>query len=213
MRGRTAADESTRTSGGVDGGAGPVICGNGSTRASARRIVRGGAIVVQPLEDRRLLDLPPQRQLPGQLQQHRAGDPRGREPERGACEHPADRVEQPQRRDEGDPAAHERARHAGDRLEERRTDERPGEGRERRVRRPRAAGEDVRREPRAEQRAGHEAGERQRGRHQPAAEPRERGQRDDRERDPVDARHPEQVGRARADPCAVGRYTLPRPGA
>ena len=42
---RTAADESARVSGGVDGGAGPAIDGNGSTRANARRTVRGGTIV------------------------------------------------------------------------------------------------------------------------------------------------------------------------
>jgi hypothetical protein len=41
----TAAEERTRVSGGTEGGAGPAICGNGSTRAKARRTVRGGAIV------------------------------------------------------------------------------------------------------------------------------------------------------------------------
>ena len=41
----TAAEESTRRSGGTDGGAGPAICGKGSTRANARSTVRGGAIV------------------------------------------------------------------------------------------------------------------------------------------------------------------------
>ena len=42
---RTAADESARLSGGVFGGAGPAIDGNGSTRANARRTFRGGTIV------------------------------------------------------------------------------------------------------------------------------------------------------------------------
>ncbi len=73
-------------SGGTDGGAGPAICGNGSTRANARRTVRGGAIVVQALEDQRLLHLGAQLRLAGQLQQHGARDPDDREPERGAGE-------------------------------------------------------------------------------------------------------------------------------
>ncbi len=42
---RTRADWRARVSGGVAGGAGPAIDGNGSMRLNARRTERGGAIL------------------------------------------------------------------------------------------------------------------------------------------------------------------------
>ena len=94
----TDAEASTRRSGGSDGGAGPAIDGNGSTRANARRTVRGGAIVFSRC---RILDCCTSSRrfgLAGELEEHRARDPDDHEPERRAGGEPADRVEHPQRR-------------------------------------------------------------------------------------------------------------------
>ena len=87
------------------GGAGPAICGNGSTRASARSTVRGGAHVVQAVQDLRLLHLGAQLRLARDQEQGGPGDPDEREPERRAGDEPADRIEQPQRRDHREPTA------------------------------------------------------------------------------------------------------------
>ena len=166
-----AAEESARVSGGVDGGAGPAIGGNGSTRLSARSTVLGGAMRVQPLQDRAsCCTSRAQLRLARELQQHGAGDPDEREPERGAGDEAAERVEQPQRRDRrASAAARERP---GDRRRPPAAalapTSAPTSADERRVRRARAAVQEVRREPRAEHRAGREPGERERGRDQPA---------------------------------------------
>ena len=156
-RARTAADASARSSGGVVGGAGPAICGNGSTRASARSTVRGGA---SSFSRRRIVDCCTSARSfvwPGSCSSDGAGDPDEREPERGAGDQAADRVEQPQRRDHRQTAARERTGDAGDRLEQRGADQRADEPGERRVGRAGAAVQQVRAQAGADDRAGRRA--------------------------------------------------------
>ena len=145
--------------------------GNGSTRASARSTVRGGAISFSRCRIVELLHLGAQLRLARDQQQRGAGDPDEREPERRAGDEPAERVEQPQRRDHGQPAARDRAGEARDPLQQRRADERPDEPGQRRVRRAGAAVQKVRRDARADQRAGDEPAERERGRDSPRRSP------------------------------------------
>ena len=131
-----------------------------------------------------------QLRLAGELQQHRAGDPDERQPERGAGDESADRVEQPQRRDHGQPAARERARDARDPLQQRRADQRadePGERRVRASRRRRAASAARARAPISAPAASppNESAVATSPRRSPDSAPSA----GDRERDPVDARH------------------------
>ena len=202
-------------SGGVRGAAGPVICGNGSTRSSARRTVRGGASSFSRCRIDGALYLPAQTRLAGQLQQHRADHPDDREAVGRAREQAAEGVEHPKRRDHREAAARERSEHPRDDAEDTRADQRADETRDRRIGRPGAAVEDVRRRARAENRTGREAAERERRCDQAAAQPVQGGERSDRERDPIDARHREPFGGPETDPCSVppSRYTAARSGA
>ena len=139
------------SSGGVDGGAGPAIDGNGSMRASARRTVRGGTISFSRCDDRRALHLAAQRRLAGQLSstaRRRPRRSRGRARRRRAGRR-SSRAAAAAGSPQSPPRANEPAT-TRDRLEERRTDERADEPGERRVRRARAAVQDVRREARAD---------------------------------------------------------------
>ncbi len=186
---RTPGERSTRESGGVVGGAGPAICGNGSTRARARNTVRGGATsfrrcrIVDCCTSVRSLD------SPGIKSSAAPGDPDEREPEPGAYDEAADRIEEPQWRDDGQPAARERARRTRRPLQQRGADQCPDQAGKRRVRGIGSAVQEMRRDARADQRAGDQPAERERGRDQSAAEARERTKHHDRGRDPVDARH------------------------
>ena len=80
-----------------------------------------------------------------------------------------------------------------DRLEQERADRSASEPCERRIRRGRAAGEEMRREPRADDRPDDDAGQRQRARDQPFLEPQQSRDRDEGERDPVDRGHAPQA--------------------
>ena len=90
---------------------------------------------------------------------------------------------------------------------------------ERRIRRARAVVQEVRCEPRADDRPGGKAGERERGRDQPSPKPSRRRHGSDAERDPVDAGHGSKLEIARDEPRPerLGEHpvaTLPRePGA
>ena len=117
--------------GGAAGAAGPAIDGNGSIRASSPRSRRGEHLLVEPADDRRALHLAAQPRLPGNEERGRAGDPDERDAHRRAERDAAERVEEAERR-EPEPAAHERADDAGDRLEHERPDDGADEARERR---------------------------------------------------------------------------------
>jgi hypothetical protein len=106
---------------------------------------------VQPLQNHGLLDLLVQVRQAGhpvrQLQGRRAGNPDDREPEDRSGDEPAERVEQTERRDHPDALARDRADEVRNRLQDDRADDRAAQADQRRVRRRRAAVQDVRRGP------------------------------------------------------------------
>ena len=132
-------------------------------------------LLVEAADDFRALDFVTEAGLAGDEQRGRTHHPdecdAGGRPEHGA----ADRIEEAKRR-EPEPAAHEGAEDARDRLKNERADERAGEPGERRPGRGRAAVEHVRRRPRAEIGAGDEAHEGEGARNEAAAEAAEGGQ-------------------------------------
>ena len=170
-------------------------------------------LLVEAADDRRALHFAAQPRLAGDEQCGRADHPDERDPGGRAEDEPAERVDEPERR-QPEPAAEERADDAGDGLEEERAGDRAAEPGERRPGRAGAAVEQVRRRARADVGAGDEAAEREGARDEPAPEPAERGQRDERERDPVDGRerHARSLA-ARSTGARARGYNAPALGA
>ncbi len=160
--------------------------------------------VVELTDDHRALGVAAQVRLAGDEEDDRAEYPDDGEPGRGSDQEAAGRVDGTQRL-EPHRGAHPRAEVAADGLEHDRAEDRAAEGEERRVARGAPAGQEVGREPRAEQRPSDDSGERERGGEQATEVACDREQRDERERDPV-----EQVHEARLLPGAVD--TLARLG-
>ena len=153
--------------------------------------------VVELANDHRALGVAAEVRLARDEQHHGAEHPDDREARRRSDQEAAGRVDCAQRL-ESHRGAHPRADVAADRLEHDRAEDRAAEGEERRVARGAPAGQEVRREPRAQQRPSHDSGERERGGEQAAEVAGDREQRDERDRDPV-----EQVHEARLLPGAV----------
>ena len=99
---------------------------------------------------------------------------------------PAERVEEPQRRQQPEPAADRVREHAGEELEDDDPADRAPETDERRVARVDAGREEVRRHPGADDRAEDEPDEGERGRDDPAPVAAGGREADDRKDDPVD---------------------------
>ena len=166
----------------------------------------GGDDRVQLLDHLRVPHLLAHLRLVGDLHRDRAAGPDEREAEDGAEHGAADRVEQPQRRQQPQPAADERADEARERAaaaprRRARRRSRPARCSSTRSRRAEACGARLR----PDERPGDEPGEREQRRHEPAAEPAERRQRHEADEDPVECRHA-----APSSPCG---YTALRPGA
>ena len=149
---------------------------------------RGRNGVVESAQNERPLRGATKRRLSGDEQRRGADDPDECEPGSRAEHEPADRIEHSQRRQRQRPAK----RSAGQRphcLEQYGAGGRARETGERRVRRVRAAGEQVRREPRADDRADDNPGERERAGDEPLVEPEQRRERNEHQREPVDSGH------------------------
>jgi hypothetical protein len=148
----------------------------------------GGDDRVQAADQRRALDVAPQRGLAGEQQGGCAEHPDEGEAGRGAEHEPAGAVERPQRR-EAQPGAEQRTDHRADRFQHGRPDDRAGQPDERRVRRVRAARQDDLRQPRSDHGAGDDPGDREQAGDEPLAQPDQAGDGDDHEQDPVQPGH------------------------
>jgi TAP-like protein len=110
--------------------------------------------LVQPLDHLRPVDLAAKRLAARQLERDHAGDPDEREPPGRAGGEPAHRVEHAQRRQQAQPAPHERADDPGGSPQEEPADDRPAEREQRRVGGPPPAGGEVGRHAGPHDRAG-----------------------------------------------------------
>ena len=167
----------------------PAICGNGSTRESARSTVRGGASSFSCCRTVDCCTSARSEVCPGSWSRTApATQTRPRPSAAPAISPPIESRAFSGGITARPPRANEPAI-AGDRLEHGGADQRADEPGDRRVGRAGAAVEHVRRQAGADDRPGRQACEGECGRDQPAAEPGEGSERGDRERDPVDARH------------------------
>ena len=208
---RTRADCSARVSGGVDGGAGPAIDGNGSMRLNARRTERGGAIlfscctILEPSTSSRIFG------WPGSCVTTAASTQTTTKPIAAPASRPPSESSM---RSGGRTKSALRSDAPGERrggLDDHRADHRPDEPGERRVRRARAVVQEMRRKPRADDCPGREARERERSRDQAPPQSAERRDGGDAERDPVDARHAGRLERRRDGAGGIYERCTERP--
>ena len=144
--------------------------------------------LVELLDDRRALHIPPELNLSRQLERNGREDPDHREPDHDAERQPPDGVDEPERA-RPEPLLDRDADGRGDQLHDNRTGGSADERDERRVGRLRAGRKHVRRQPRAEEGAHDHARRGQHAERQSLPKPQERRACDDRKDDPVEAGH------------------------
>ncbi len=145
---------------------------------------------VEALEDPRLPHVAVDPRVPVELERHRTRDPDDREPPEHPHGEPAERVEQPQRRQQVQPAADELRQERGHEPERDHPHDRAAEPDQRGVLRVRPAVQEARRKPGPDDRPGDEPGQRQHGPDQSAPPAGERGQHHDDDDGPVELAHP-----------------------
>ena len=181
--------------------------GEDSERVDPREGVdqpRRRQLVVQRREDAGVPRVRPQPRLAREIEEDRADRPAEREPDRGAEEAARDVVEEAQRAEHGERLAEAVAELGAERLPDRPEHHRarePDDGQPARE----VAAHERRHDACTEVEPDEEAAEREDARHEPAPEPRERGERNQPDRDEVEQRHASRFARA----TFIPRYLEP----